>query len=126
MIRLLVCGSRTLEDRSIKIEKYLLELIKNQPVECLISGMARGADIIAYHVFHGQGIKILEFPADWKTHGKKAGPIRNQQMLDEGNPTHVLAFQDTRVNEKGSNGTNHMIRISEKAGKKVHIVRIDK
>jgi len=33
------------------------------------------------------GIEVARFPADWDTHGRAAGPIRNQQMLDEANPT---------------------------------------
>lgn len=42
-------------------------------------------------------------PADWKTHGKAAGRIRNVEMLELG-PTIVLAFL-----MNGSRGTMHTI-----------------
>ena len=39
-----------------------------------------------------EGIEIARFPADWNMHGRAAGPIRNQQMLDEGKPELVVSF----------------------------------
>jgi hypothetical protein len=39
----------------------------------------------------------------------KAGPIRKQQMLDEGKPDLVVAFP-------GGRGTAHMVRIARAAG----------
>jgi hypothetical protein len=83
MIRLLVCGSRTLEDKQNYIEKTLDNITKNQPIECVISGMARGADIISFFWANQRGIKVLEYPADWKNDGRAAGPIRNKKMLNE-------------------------------------------
>lgn len=124
MVRLLVCGSRTLEDKQNYIESTLNKLVGHNHVDILICGMARGADIIAFHWAYGKGIKIVEYHADWKTHGKKAGSIRNQRMLDEGKPTHVIAFQDCRKDKDGSNGTNHMIRISKEKGLKVKVINI--
>lgn len=44
----------------------------------------------------------LPFPAKWKEFGRAAGPIRNQQMLDEGKPELVLAFHDDLENSKGT------------------------
>jgi len=113
MIRLLVCGSRTLEDKQQYIFATLDKLVGHNQIDVLICGMAKGVDIISYFWAKERGINIIECPADWKKYGKAAGPIRNQQMLDEEKPTHVIAFQDCRVNPNGSNGTNHMIRISK-------------
>ena len=45
---------------------------------------------------------------DWKKYGKKAGPLRNQQMLEEGKPDLVVAFP-------GGNGTADMVRRAKKA-----------
>jgi hypothetical protein len=49
------------------------------------------------------------FNADWATHGKMAGWLRNQQMLDEGKPDLVVAFS-------GGRGTADMVRRTKKAG----------
>jgi hypothetical protein len=62
------------------------------------------------------GIQTLAFPADWKTHGKAAGFIRNQRMLDEGKPDLVLGFP-------GGSGTADMCSRAERAG--VRVVRVD-
>ena len=59
-----------------------------------------------------QGIPVKTFEADWDRHGKAAGPIRNKQMLDEGKPDLVVAFE-------GGKGTANMIAQAEAAGVRV-------
>jgi UDP-N-acetylmuramoylalanine-D-glutamate ligase len=56
------------------------------------------------------------YPADWKLHGKSAGHIRNQQMLDESKPDIVIAFP-------GGRGTANMIKRAKKAG--VEVFQVD-
>lgn len=41
-----------------------------------------GADTLAHEWAVANGIQTCVHPAQWKTHGKRAGPIRNQEMLD--------------------------------------------
>lgn len=103
--RILVCGGRDFEDRE------LLYNVLNQEGDdiVIISGMARGADTIGVDWAVLNNCEVDEYPADWRKHGRKAGPIRNQQMLDEGKPDLVIAF-------KGGNGTNDMVRRARKAG----------
>jgi hypothetical protein len=79
------------------------------PVVEIVSGMATGADNAAVDWATTNWLKVHEFPADWKKHGKGAGPIRNQQMIDEGKPNLVVAFP-------GGNGTADMVRRAKKAG----------
>ena len=73
----------------------------------IISGGARGADTLAEEWADENNIPKTIVKADWKTHGKAAGPIRNQQMLDL-KPNMVVAFP-------GGNGTADMVRRSKKA-----------
>jgi hypothetical protein len=56
-----------------------------------------------------RGVEVLEFSADWKTHGKSAGPMRNRQMLNDGQPTAVVAFP-------GGRGTADMIHAAKAVG----------
>jgi hypothetical protein len=89
----------------------------------IVEGCARGADNLAeYWVAHHndtvtdigrQDVVIHHFPADWDRHGRGAGPIRNQQMLDEGQPDAVIAFT---LNLSTSRGTRDMVRRSRRAG----------
>jgi hypothetical protein len=58
------------------------------------------------------GLSQERFPADWDTHGRAAGPIRNQRMLDVGKPDFVIAFP-------GGHGTANMVRKAKAAGVQV-------
>jgi len=68
-----------------------------------------GVDQIAveWAVVNWTGLK--GYPADWIQYGKRAGYIRNQQMLTEGKPDLVVAFP-------GGRGTKMMVSLAEKAG----------
>lgn len=82
----------------------------------LVCGMARGADITAYRIFDQTTNIIHKFPADWATHGKAAGPIRNVEMArfaDIG-----LGFWDGK-----SKGTKHMIDTMDRFHRECYIVR---
>lgn len=115
-MRILICGDRNWTNKALiraEIAQYIGKL------ECIIEGKARGADRFAGDIAHEYGIKLLEFPANWEKYGKAAGPIRNQQMLNEGKPDLVLAFHN---NIEESKGTKHMINISKKAGINVILI----
>lgn len=55
------------------------------------------------------------YRADWDTHGKAAGPIRNRVMLDEG-PDILLAFWDGK-----SRGTKDCINAAVARGIPVNV-----
>lgn len=86
-MRVLVCGGRDFDDMDC-VQCHL----DGQPISLIIHGGARGADKLASDYAFMMGIEEKCFPADWKRHGKAAGPIRNQQMMDEGRPDLVVAF----------------------------------
>lgn len=88
------------------------------PDVTIISGKARGADSAAIDWAIVNWCPVLEFPADWKKHGRAAGPIRNQEMLDIGKPDLVIAFP-------GGDGTADMVRRSKKAGIEVLEIKYD-
>jgi len=80
----------------------------------VISGAAKGADILGEQWATENLIPCERFPADWNKYGKKAGFIRNVQMAEvaEG----LIALWDGE-----SRGTKHMIDIANKKGLKVYI-----
>lgn len=88
--RVLVCGSRDWTN----YDMILANLWKARP-SVVIEGEARGADLLGALAARALAIpeeRILKFPANWKKYGLKAGKIRNQQMLDEGQPSLVQAY----------------------------------
>lgn len=46
----------------------------------VIHGGAKGADWLAGKVAESLGLEVSVYPADWATHGKAAGPLRNEEM----------------------------------------------
>jgi hypothetical protein len=48
----------------------------------IVSGGAQGIDSTAKKYAQTWEKPYTEFPADWETHGKAAGPIRNKQMAE--------------------------------------------
>jgi len=130
--KVLVCGGRKyaidtsgnidkeVEKKTFGVLDYIIQHhFPDQEVE-IISGMAKGADTIAVNYAIEKGLTVDAFPADWKTHGKSAGAIRNRQMLMEGRPDLVIALE-------GGAGTRHMKEISLKMGVPVlEVERVEK
>jgi hypothetical protein len=82
------------------------------PQVFIISGAARGADSAAADWSVLNLCPGKEYPADWDTHGRAAGYIRNKQMLKEGKPDLVVAFP-------GGKGTANMVKLARDAGVEV-------
>lgn len=118
-MRVLVCGSRHFNDYyKLCNEMDSLNLDEHQPIT-IIEGGARGADTLAGKYAEECGWELEVYPADWKTYGRRAGPIRNSQMLKEGKPDLVVAFR-----APNSRGTQNMINQAEKAGIPVKVIEI--
>lgn len=123
-MRLLICGGRDLDrisawnwlERNAKDEIAFAANLHQFTIEVVIHGGARGADEAAADWGKSEHAQVIAFPADWKKHGKAAGPIRNQKMIDEGRPDVVLALP-------GGRGTADMIRRAEGAG--LPVVKIE-
>ena len=137
---LLVCGGRTwgaiLPDateeqvvvameqraRTWSVLNNLAE--KRMEVLAVRHGGAKGADSLAGEWANRHGYVVQVFPADWNKHGKAAGPIRNQEMIDAFDPARpgtskvvcVVAFP-------GRTGTADLVERAKKAGIKVWEVR---
>lgn len=114
--RVLVTGSRDWPD-ALTVHRALSELLREHGSLTVVHGACpTGADSLAAQwvaqaVRQSPGSVVEEpHPADWEQHGRKAGPFRNQHMVDLGADL-VLAFQ---VGD--SRGTADCIRRAEKAG----------
>ena len=110
--KVLVCGGRDYNDyRHVrKVLNRLHEAVRlSGKVLVIIHGNARGADLLADTYARDEQIEVLSFPANWDLYGKRAGFIRNKQMLDVGKPDLIIAFP-------GGRGTDMMCEIAEKAG----------
>jgi hypothetical protein len=105
-MRVLVTGSRDWTDWPTIMDA--IEALPRWAV--VVHGGARGADQTAGAFADAFGLAQEVFPADWKRHGKGAGPLRNQAMVDAGADI-VYAFP-----LPSSRGTLDLIRRAEAAG----------
>lgn len=96
--RVLICGSRRYRYASV-----IAHVVKELPSgTVVIHGGAPGADSLADLYAHENGLAREAYPADWEKYGRGAGPVRNKQMLDEGQPTEVIAFVADPTNSPGT------------------------
>ncbi len=117
-----VVGSRSFNDYPL-LEKTLNEIISNiqqtrrvgreEPIT-IISGGANGADTWAeiYSIKHNCELQVFE--AEWDKYGKKAGPMRNKQIVEASDM--IVAFWDGE-----SKGTLNTIQEAGKRGSKVDL-----
>lgn len=117
--RILITGSRTWTNEHA-IRDALATLIAQHGPEnvTIIHGACpHGADQLTDHIAQTwTGLTIERHPADWATHGKAAGPLRNQQMVDAGADICLAFVRD------GSRGTRDCTRRAHAAGILVHEV----
>ena len=115
--KLIVAGGRDFNDADL-LARVLIALADVEYADkavSIVSGMARGADRLAYEFAKLHDITCYEFPADWGTYGKRAGFVRNAEM---GNFSHgLLAFHDG-----ASKGTAQMIAYMQALGKPVTVI----
>lgn len=110
-MKVLVFGGREYANRK-RIAAILAPLKPTQ----VIHGRCRGADKLAGEWAETNGVPVKEFPADWGKFGPAAGPIRNKQMLDEGQPDMCVGFP-------GGKGTLNMATLARAAG--IRVVMVD-
>ena len=126
-MRVLVTGSRDWPYPSV-VESELNRVLANLPMTetlTVVEGACpTGADAFAYQwVFKalkaGGPVKSERHPADWAKHGKAAGPIRNQEMIDLGADL-CLAFW-----HNASRGTHNCYTRASVAGIPVRLLTLD-
>lgn len=116
-MRVLICGGRDYADRDAvfrELDALTGDVSDEHPLGTIsltiIHGdCPTGADRWADEWAIVNWSDFDRFPADWKQHGRAAGPIRNTRMIAEGKPDLVLAFP-------GGRGTADLVRKAEATG----------
>jgi hypothetical protein len=112
-MRILVTGSRDWEYSAL-IEQALALAAQDEPNQAsivLVSGACpTGADAIAEEIADQWDWQIERHPADWDRYGKRAGFVRNAEMVELGADV-CLAFIWNR-----SKGATMTADLAEKAG----------
>lgn len=123
-MKIIICGGRDMDHASAfnLIERRLMDELHfcapnkgSIKITKVINGGCRGADEAAGDWAKSEHIPVEVCRADWKTHGKAAGPIRNREMLEKHRPDYVVALP-------GGKGTANMIALAESSG--VPVIRL--
>lgn len=119
--RMIICGGRHF-DQYEYLEFVLDNIIRENGIDKvnleIISGHCEGADLCGERYAQSHGIKCNVFPAEWKKYGRKAGPLRNSQMIEyaiEADNPMIVAFVTA-----DSKGTFDAIRKANKKGIRVY------
>jgi len=104
-----IVGSRTIHNYPA-----ISKILKQHDIQAIISGGAKGVDTLANTYADKHNIEIVNIYPKWNTHGKKAGYIRNKQIVNLCNV--VLAFWDGK-----SKGTTHSFTLAKQLHKDLYI-----
>lgn len=113
-MKVIIAGSRDYDDYDV-----LLEAINEAQfdISTVVSGGARGVDALGER-YASETNKALDIhKADWKAHGRGAGPVRNKKMAE--NADALIAIWDGQ-----SPGTKNMIETATSKGLRVYVKRV--
>lgn len=118
--KVIIAGSRGFSNYKLLKEqcnKYLRDKRKICNI-IIVSGHARGADLLGEKYAQDEGFSMEIYPAQWDKYGKRAGYRRNEQMAEVADG--LIAFWDGQ-----SKGTKHMIDIMTEKNLPTKVVRYD-
>ena len=114
-MKVIIAGGREFTDYD-KLRSYCDYILQNQKDVEIVSGAARGADILGEKYARERGYRITQSPANWDKYGKSAGYIRNEEMAKYADA--LIAFWDGK-----SKGTEHMINLAKQYNLKVKVYK---
>ena len=117
-MRLLVAGSRGVEDREAMLKAIRSVTTGNRPDLVILGGCPRGVDAMALRWAEKNHYPVDLYPAYWDKFGKAAGPIRNKTMVQEAD--HVVVVWDGK-----SRGSANVIKIATELGKPLTVVQVE-
>lgn len=118
-VRIIIAGGRDFNNYDfLKKEAsiFISEIDNGDHIE-IVSGGAKGVDLLGEKFAEEKNLELIVFPADWKKFGRAAGPKRNAQMAKYA--THLLSFWNGE-----SKGTKSMLTLAKKENLKVKIISI--
>jgi hypothetical protein len=108
-MKTIIAGSRTITDISI-----LYRMVLPWDITEVVSGAARGVDMMGEEFAFDMGIPVKRFPANWTKFGRGAGFIRNAEMA-------LYAEALVTIWDGYSKGTANMIDLGRAKGLKIHV-----
>lgn len=113
-MKVIIAGSRGITELST-----IDDAVKHASINIalVISGGARGVDLLGEQWANNNDIESVRYPADWDTYGKAAGFKRNKEMS-------LVADALIAIWDGESKGTKNMIDLMIKRRRPVFIWRV--
>ena len=93
----------------------MFNVLEKHYISQIVSGGAKGADSLAARYANEKGIPLVVFLPVWDKYGKRAGFVRNKEIVKASDI--VICFWDGQ-----SRGTKHSIDYAEKLNIKTIII----
>ncbi len=107
-MKLIIAGSRNFNlDISTIMNLVDITLPEDEFPDEVVCGCCRGVDVSGENWAEFQNIPIKRFKPDWKGLGRKAGPIRNEQMAEYGDV--LLLIWNGDPHSGSANMKSHMV-----------------
>lgn len=110
-----IVGSRFFDQYELMKEKMNTLVDTHGPPTHIVSGGAKGADLLAERWAKENGYHMIVHPADWNKHGRRAGYLRNVKIVEDAD--RVVAFPS-----KTGRGTQLTINLAAEKGIPVDII----
>lgn len=117
MRRIIVAGSRDI-DNYFTLRNVLDKHLRGRKNVTIVSGHARGVDLMAEYYARMCDLPLEVYPADWKKYGNRAGMVRNAEMAE-------VADELVAILDGQSRGTAAMIRMMRRRKKPVAVYGCD-
>lgn len=110
-MKTIIAGSRSITDiehvkRAIEKSTFVITEV--------VTGLEYGPDLLGKEWAIDNNIPVKEFPSDWETNGRKAGIIRNKDMIKYAES--LIAIWDGE-----SRGTKTIINLARIQGLKIYV-----
>lgn len=115
-MKIIIAGSRDIVDYKI-VEDAVRESGWLDGKTEIVSGMARGVDMLAVEYAQANHLPLYRFPAYWNKYGKGAGYVRNREMANFADA--LVAVWDGK-----SRGTKMMIETANRIGLLVFVKQL--
>lgn len=120
MFKVIIAGSREFDNYDMlkeKCDKILSRKVNDGEEIIIVSGTAKGADMLGEKYAEEKGYKVERYPANWNKYGKRAGYLRNKKMAEVSNA--CIVFLNSKAENKGS---KMMISIAKEENLLVRVI----
>ena len=117
--KVIIAGSRDFNNYDVlcdSCENFLFDIKSDHDI-IILSGGARGGDLLGQRYAEEKGLRIERYLAEWDKYGRSAGVRRNWIMAEKADA--LIAFWNGE-----SHGTKNMIDIAEKKGLIVRTIMV--